>query len=126
MVKPGVISGDVRAYLAGLIVSRLVADTGESVPIHSSVTHEHLLRIMVSRPTDYKEYGGEVVRWEDEDADYPDCSCGCKWAAWLSGELGFDWCVCTNPGSPRVGLLTFEHQAGKDCFESDETSTIDE
>lgn len=95
-----------------------------SVPIHPSITHEHLLSIMVSRPTDYKEYGGEVVRWEDEDADYPDCSGGCIWAAWLSGELGFDWCVCTNPNSPRVGLLTFEHQAGKDCFEL-EASTND-
>src|SRR4051812_3047549 len=88
-------------------------------PIHPAVTHDHLLQIVVSRPTDYTDYGGEVVRWANEDENYPDCSSGCIWAAWLSGELGFDWCVCTKPSSPRTGLLTFEHQTGKGCFESD-------
>jgi hypothetical protein len=87
------------------------------VPIHPIVTHDHLLGIVRSLPSDYTDYGGEVVRWADENENYPDCSCGCIWAAWLSGELGFDWCVCTKPNSARTALLTFEHQAGKECFE---------
>ena len=39
-----------------------------------------------------------------------DCSCGCKHYVTLAGALGADWGVCTNPWSPRAGLLTFEHQ----------------
>jgi len=35
----------------------------------------------------------------------------------LPGELGADWGVCINKNAPRFGLLTFEHQAGLDCFE---------
>jgi hypothetical protein len=27
----------------------------------------------------------------------------------LLGDLQTDWGVCTNPKSPRAGLLTFEH-----------------
>lgn len=57
-----------------------------------------------------------VVRRAAGD-DNPDCSCGCRWARWLKGALGNDWCVCANPLSPRVGLLMFEHQAGRGCFE---------
>lgn len=67
--------------------------------------------------TDYQDYGGTVKRWEDPHKDYPDCSSGCKWYIPLEGELGSDWGVCGNKKSPRKGLLTFEHQAGKDCFE---------
>jgi hypothetical protein len=93
------------------------------VPVSAAITHEHLLRIVSRLPSDYSVFGGEVVRWADDEQDYPDCSGGCKWAAWLGGELGFDWCVCSNPNSPRVGLLTFEHQAGKGCFE--DTTTAD-
>jgi hypothetical protein len=81
-------------------------------------THENLLAVCKRLPTDYTDYGGEVVRWADEDHHaYPDCSCDCRWAAWLAGDLGADWCVCTNPDAPRLGLLTFEHQAGYECFE---------
>ena len=68
-------------------------------------------------PTDYSDFGGDVVRWADGD-NYPDCSSGCRWARWLKGALGSDWCVCANPASPRAGLLTFEHQAGRGCFEA--------
>ena len=68
-------------------------------------------------PTDYTDYGGTIERWADPDAEYPDCSAGCKWAIPLEGELGFDWVVCSKPNAPRSGLLTWEHQAGKDCFE---------
>lgn len=71
-------------------------------------------------PTDYDEHGGEVKRWERDDLAYPDCSCGCKYFVPLDGMLGADWGVCAKPGSPRAGLLTWEHQAGFDCFEEEE------
>ena len=80
--------------------------------------HKHLLSIMRVLPTDYSDFGGTVERWADPDKNYPDCSVGCKWAEWLKGRLGADWCVCTNPNSPRAGLLTFEHMTGADCFEA--------
>jgi hypothetical protein len=73
-------------------------------------------RIVKILPTDYTDYGGEVERWKDRD-DYPDCSCGCKWFAKLEGDLGYDWGVCTKVDSARAGMLTWEHQTGKDCFE---------
>jgi hypothetical protein len=38
-----------------------------------------------------------------------DCSCGCYFFHPLLGDLQTDWGVCTNPQSPRAGLLTFEH-----------------
>lgn len=66
--------------------------------------------------SDYHPFG-KVERWEKEDEDYPDCSMGCKHYRKLEGELGFDWGVCINKESPRFSLLTFEHQAGKNCFE---------
>lgn len=69
--------------------------------------------------TDYSDYGGSVVRWDDKNADYPDCSCGCKWFLPLEGDLSTDWGVCNNPNAPRAGLLTFEHQTGRGCFEFD-------
>ena len=67
-------------------------------------------------PTDYSDYGGKIERWKD-DSDYPDCSSGCRWYLPLEGLLGSDYGVCANKHSPRKGLLTFEHQAGKGCFE---------
>ena len=67
-------------------------------------------------PTDYSDYGGEVERQADGD-DYPDCSCGCKHFLPLEGDLGADWGVCSKPGAPRAGLLTFEHQTGRGCYE---------
>lgn len=82
-----------------------------------AVDHDHLLAISPVRKTDYKDYGGEIARWADDDKDYPDCSGGCKWAVWLEHPFTNDWCVCTKPGGPREGLLTFEHQAGYDCAE---------
>ena len=85
----------------------------------SAFDHTHLLTIMEILPTDYSDYGGSVERWSDPNQSYPDCSCGCKWAAWLEGDLSSDWCVCTNKRSPRSGLLTFEHLAGFDSFEPD-------
>ena len=74
-------------------------------------------------PTDYRDYGGQVERWKHVDVSYPDCSWGCKWWVPLydskyDGADG-DWGVCTNHNSARAGLLTWEHQAGFKCFESD-------
>lgn len=69
-------------------------------------------------PTDYTDHGGQVERWRG-DGPHGDCSCGCRWARWLEGELGADWCVCARPDGPRFGLLTFEHQAGE-CFQPEE------
>ena len=78
--------------------------------------HNELMFVVVKLPSDYKPFGN-VERWADKDKNYPDCSMGCKHFKTLSGELGADWGVCTNRDSKRFGFLTFEHQAGLDCFE---------
>jgi hypothetical protein len=67
--------------------------------------------------TDYEDYGGKVHRWADPDQDYPDCSAGCKFFVPLADPYRCDWGVCSKPGAPRAGLLTWEHQAGFGCFE---------
>lgn len=77
--------------------------------------HQHLLSLVHRLPSDFEPYGN---RSRDEDWG-PDCSCGCKYFLPIEGKLGLDWGVCANPNSPRVGLLTFEHQ-GCPAFESDE------
>lgn len=70
-------------------------------------------RVVRVLPTDYSDYGGQVIRWQDSNLSYPDCSSGCRhWCA-----MDPDWGVCVNPDSPRAGLLTWEHQAGQNCFE---------
>lgn len=79
--------------------------------------HEELMFVVVRLLSDYKPFGN-VERWADKDKNYPDCSMGCKHFKTLSGELGADWGVCTNRKAKRFGFLTFEHQAGFDCFES--------
>lgn len=78
--------------------------------------HHHLLEIVQHLPSDFEPYG---CRSREDDWG-PDCSCGCKYFLPLEGPLGMDWGVCANPASPRVGLLTFEHQ-GCQAFESDES-----
>ena len=52
--------------------------------------------------------------------DKPDCSSGCKHFIPLEGRVGMDWGVCSEPRSPRAGLLTFEHM-GCPFFEVDES-----
>ena len=83
-----------------------------SIVSKNEMTHKKLLAVVLKLPDDYVPWG-EVVRWEHLDEAYPDCSFGCAYAAWLGGTLSADWCVCTNPASHRVGLLTFEHQGCK-------------
>jgi hypothetical protein len=70
--------------------------------------HSLLHKLVVHLPTDFEPYG-------QRERDGPDCSCGCKHFLKLRGDLGFDWGVCSNPKSPRGGMLTFEHQ-GRDKF----------
>jgi hypothetical protein len=82
--------------------------------------HSTLFNVLKILPTDYEAYGGQIRRWEDSEKDYPDCSGGCKHFVPLDGDLKFDWGVCANKKSPRAGLLTWEHQAGVDCFEKEE------
>ena len=85
-----------------------------------ALTHDALMKIMTARPGDYKDYGGTIERWDDASKAYPDCSGGCRYFAVLDGALGSDWGVCCNPKSDRVGLLTFEHQAGgAGCYKQD-------
>ena len=72
-----------------------------------------LWKIVKILPTDYSDYGGTVVRWADNNKNYPDCSSGCK--HWWPFDS--DWGVCKNINSPRAGLLTWEHQAGVACYE---------
>ena len=81
-----------------------------------------LQKILRKRSTDYTPWG-KVKRWENPNDNYPDCSCGCKHFKPLYNEktkIDCDYGVCTNPNSARCGLLTFEHQAGKGCFEGSE------
>lgn len=90
-----------------------------------SIGHKHLRDIVRKLPADYDVWPeGKNVRWADDHQAYPDCSCNCKFAAWLAHELGSDWCVCTNPKSHRCGLLTFEHQ-GCQQFEHDDREGIE-
>lgn len=81
---------------------------------------KELWDVLKRLPTDYTGYGGEVVRWADENKPYPDCSCGCKYFVPLNGDLQYDWGVCCKKDGPRAGLLTWEHQAGFECFEDEE------
>ena len=80
--------------------------------------HELLFAAVRSVPSDYTDYGGTERRWEDKSTNYPDCSTGCAPFLPLDGPLGADWGVCANRKADRFGLLTFEHQAGKTCFEA--------
>jgi hypothetical protein len=65
--------------------------------------HEQLWQIAIQLPTDFEPYG---QRKRDVVGD---CSCSCRWFLPLVA-MPLDWGVCVNPTSPRVGLLTFEHQ----------------
>jgi hypothetical protein len=73
-------------------------------------SHEQLWQIVSKLPTDFEP-------WGQREGDFGDCSCGCRWFFPLV-VMPLDWGVCANPASPRVGLLTFEHQ-GCPQFEAD-------
>jgi hypothetical protein len=65
-------------------------------------SHEQLFQIVIQLPTDFEPYG-------QRKRDGEDCSCECRWFLPLVATP-LDWGVCANPASPRVGLLTYEHQ----------------
>ena len=56
---------------------------------------------------------------EDEEmpAGQRCCNTGCKWRVLLNWGAPSDFHVCTNPMSPRAGLLTEGEQGGNGCFE---------
>jgi hypothetical protein len=66
-------------------------------------SHEQLWQIAVKLPTDFEPYG------QRKRESVGDCSCSCRRFLPLVA-MPLDWGVCANPASPRVGLLTFEHQ----------------
>jgi hypothetical protein len=77
----------------------------ESVPparLGQPDDHWHLHAVCIQLPTDFEPYGYRLRTG-------PDCSCGCVWFLKLQARP-YDWGVCSNPESPRCGLLTFEHQ----------------
>ena len=65
--------------------------------------HQELWQIVRRLDTDYEPFG-------KAEREGPDCSSGCRHFIKLAGDVGNDWGVCSNPESPRAGLLTFEHQ----------------
>jgi hypothetical protein len=77
----------------------------------AELTHEQLWHVCLRKPGDYEPYGKHnrlTATTPPQIAS--DCSSGCKWFHTLSASASRDWGVCGNPASPRVGLLTFEHQ----------------
>ena len=97
--------------------------------VTDNARHAHLWATCRKLPQDYRPYG-ETDREAD---DYQgDCSGGCRFFFPLANEhdgrvtRDGDWGVCTNPGSHRVGLLTFEHQGcGAFVHEDDDPSDPD-
>ena len=75
-------------------------------PAVSDPRHAALHGIVRSLPSDFEPWGQR----SREDDWGPDCSVGCRWFIRLEADLRFDWGICSNPRSPRCGLLTFEHQ----------------
>ena len=86
----------------------------------SKLPTDGLWAVVKKLGTDYRDYGGNIERWKSVDISYPDCSWGCDFFAPLydykHDDADCDWGVCSNPESPRAGLLTWEHQAGFKCF----------
>src|ERR1700734_2868302 len=66
-------------------------------------SHEQLWQIVVKLPTDVEPWG------QREPGVVGDCSCNCRWFLPLVANAAGLGSMC-EPASPRVGLLTFEHQ----------------
>ena len=86
----------------------------------ADTTHDDLHGILKQLPSDFEPWG---QRSRENDWG-PDCSCGCRWFNRLQANLNHDWGVCSNPGSPRCGLLTFEHQGCREFEESEEEDEL--
>jgi hypothetical protein len=63
----------------------------------------------------------EYILASHQGSTAPNCS-GCRYLMPLEGAHGTDWGVCTEPRSPRAGLLTFEHM-GCSFFEQEPVET---
>jgi hypothetical protein len=95
------------------VIKRQCANEGQVTPRYQ--THEQLWQIFRKLPTDFEPYG--LIKRET----ICDCSAGRRWFQELAGRRGQERGVCTNPRSPRTGLLTFEHQGCQE-FELDPRS----
>ena len=82
----------------------------------ANTTHDALHAILRKLPSDFGPWG---QRSRENDWG-PDCSCGCRWFTRLQANFNRDWGVCSNQGSPRCGLLTFEHQGCREFEQSSE------
>lgn len=89
--------------------------SAESAPV-ANTPHDALHGILRKLPSDFEPWG---LRSRENDWG-PDCSCGCRWFVRLHADLNHDWGLCSNPGSPRCGLLTFEHQGCREFEGSEE------
>jgi hypothetical protein len=102
--------------------ARAPRNLAEAGPGRTTDDRQHaLLAACRILPSDYTDYGGDIVRWEKACGACSDCSSGCRWFEPLhdlrTGGSDCDWGVCANPRSARCGMLTWEHQAGHGCFE---------
>ena len=82
----------------------------------ANTTADALHGILKKLPSDFEPWG----RRSRENDWGPDCSYGCRWFIRLQANLDRDWGVCSNPRSPRCGLLTFEHQGCNEFEEREE------
>ena len=51
------------------------------------IPHETLWQVTHKLKDDYEPWGS-IVRWAHDDSNDPDCSTGCRHAAWLTGDDG--------------------------------------
>lgn len=63
-------------------------------------------------PTDYHDFGGRIERFAHPEEFYPECK-NCRFFKKINEE---GWGICISVDAPRSGLLTYESQAGFDCF----------
>jgi hypothetical protein len=91
-----------RQEIDGVDLTGKRDDANPQVRLGRPDDHWHLHAVCIRLPTDYEPYGYRIRTG-------PDCSCGCTWFMPLQVHP-MDWGVCSNPQSPRCGLLTFEHQ----------------
>jgi len=86
--------------------------------------HELFWSIVTKLPSDFEPYGQRSrTKPSERSSDcVSDCSGDCKHFQVLQA-MPYDWGVCTNPKSPRCGLLTFEHQG---CYEYEQDATTEE
>jgi len=91
---------------------------------HERARHWRLFaEVLELDPRDWAPLG--LMERERPEGFGPDCAAGCAWFLKLRGDLGYDWGVCGNPSSHRVGRLTFEHQGCPEFEVRDDESWTD-